>query len=82
LTKTAVSGIVEFILRPENTNRIGQGEMKYNAHQYGSHFLIMWADLIRSGDDLGRLRFQYALLKRPLFGMYGSYILAPLVIEK
>ena len=82
LTESSVAGIAEFITKPDNANRIGQGEIKYNAHQYGAHLLITWADSIRSGDDLGRFRFQFALFKRPLFGMHGSYILAPLKIEQ
>lgn len=82
LTESAVAGIAEFIANPANAKRIGQGEIKYNAYQYGSNLLIAWADSIRSGDDLGRFRFQFSLFKRPLFGMHGSYILAPLAIEQ
>jgi beta-1,4-mannosyltransferase len=82
LTESAVAGIAEFATTPGNQNRIGQGEIKYNAYQYGSNLILTWADSIRSGDDLGRFRFQYALFKRPLFGMHGSYILAPLAIEQ
>ncbi|MBY0538336.1 glycosyltransferase family 2 protein [Patescibacteria group bacterium] len=82
MTESVVAGIGEFISNPENQNKIGQGEIKYNAHQYGSHLLITWADSIRSGDDLGRFRFQYSLFRRPLFGMHGSFILAPLRIEQ
>lgn len=82
LTESAVAGIASFINNPANIHTIGQGEIKYNAYGYGSHPLITWADSIRSGDDLGRFRFQYAFFKRPLFGMHGSYILAPLAIEQ
>jgi hypothetical protein len=62
LTESAIAGIAEFINNPTNSEKIGQGEIKYNAHNYGSHLLLTWADSIRSGDDLGRFRFQYTFL--------------------
>ncbi len=82
LTESVIAGIATFINEPTNQHCIGQGEIKYNAHNYGHHLLITWADSIRSGDDLGRFRFQYTLFGRPLFGMHGSFILVPLAIEQ
>jgi len=82
LTESCVAGVAEFIADPENQDAVGQGEIKYNAHNYGDNLLITWADSIRSGDDLGRFRFQYTLFNQPFFGMHGSYILAPLAIEQ
>jgi egghead protein (zeste-white 4 protein) len=79
---TSLAGIAEFIADPRNANRIGQGEIKYNAYNYGKHLLITWLDSLRSGDDIGRFRFQFRLLGRPLFGMHGSFILAPMHIER
>ena len=82
VTESAVYGILEFISNPANTNKIGQGEIKYNAHKYASDLLIAATDSIRTGDDLGRFRFQYKLTKRPVFGMHGSYVLVPQSIER
>jgi beta-1,4-mannosyltransferase len=79
---SGLAGIAEFIADRRNENSIGQGEIKYNAYNYGRHVLITWIDSLRSGDDIGRFRFQFRLLGRPLFGMHGSFILAPLHIER
>lgn len=79
---SAVAGIHVFINNPANAGCVGQGEIKYNAHNYGSHTLITVMDAMRTGDDLGRFRFQYGLFDKPLFGMHGSFILIPSDIEQ
>lgn len=61
---------------------IGQGEIKYNAHNYGKNLLITAIDAVRTGDDLGRFRLQYRLFKRPLFGMHGSFFLVNSLLER
>lgn len=81
LTTSAIAGIAQFIKKPENKEVIGQGEIKYNSMNYGSHALITSMDAVRTGDDLGRFRLQYKLFKKPLFGMHGSFILIPSMIE-
>lgn len=81
LHPSAVAGIAKFVDNPRNARRIGQGEIKYNSMRYGRNPLVTAIDAIRTGDDLGRFRFQYKLLGAPLFGMHGSYILVPLHIE-
>ncbi len=48
---------------------IGQGAILYQ----GGNWFFRGADSLRTADDLGRFRFQYAL-GRPLFGIHGSYI--------
>lgn len=79
---SSLSGIHQFVSNSENTFSIGQGEIRYNAHQYSNHLLITWMDSIRSGDDIGRFRFQYKIFGRPLFGMHGSYFLVPYHLEQ
>jgi beta-1,4-mannosyltransferase len=81
VTPSLVFGIHAFINDPANHQVIGQGEIQYNAHKYGSNLLITAADAIRTGDDLGRFRFQYKLLRRPLFGMHGSFVLVQRDLE-
>ena len=49
---------------------IGQGAILYQ----GGHWFFRGADGLRTADDLGRFRLQYAL-GWPLFGIHGSYIL-------
>ncbi len=81
ITQAAIQGIAKFIASGDII-RIGQGEIQYNGHGYGKNFLITAADAVRTGDDLGRFRLQYALFKRPLFGMHGSYFVVHSLVEK
>jgi beta-1,4-mannosyltransferase len=48
---------------------IGQGAILYQ----GGNWFFRGADALRTADDLGRFRLQYAL-GRPFFGIHGSYI--------
>lgn len=83
---SVVAGIYDFIERaeretaargPEAPRRIGQGAILY---QGGSAFFRA-ADALRTGDDLGRFRFQYGL-GAPLFGAHGSFLLVRGVDER
>lgn len=82
LTPQALAGIHRFINTPGNALKIGQGEIKYNAHRYGDNWLITSMDALRTGDDLGRFRLQFKLFGRAPFGMHGSFILVSAVVEK
>ncbi len=82
VTESAVVGIHEFVNDPANAMKIGQGEIKYNAYEYNRNLFITAADSIRTGDDLGRFRFQYKFFGKPLFGMHGSYVLVPAAVEQ
>lgn len=81
LTPQVIAGISKFISNPQNNNVIGQGEIKYNAYGYFKNILIGAIDSVRTGDDLGRFRFQFKILKMPLVGMHGSFMLVPAVVE-
>jgi egghead protein (zeste-white 4 protein) len=48
---------------------IGQGSILYQ----GGNWFFRGADALRTADDLGRFRLQYAL-GAPIFGVHGSYI--------
>ncbi|CAN5115375.1 hypothetical protein BH11PAT4_BH11PAT4_7630 [soil metagenome] len=82
VTPSLITGIHEFITNPANQRVIGQGEIQYNAYKYGSNWFTVAADAIRTGDDLGRFRFQYKLFKKPVFGMHGSFVLVSQAIER
>ena len=82
VTEELVHGLQGFLDTTESLLTIGQGEIKYNAHNYGKNLLITSIDAIRTGDDLGRFRTQYKLLKKPLFGMHGSFFLVNTLLEK
>lgn len=81
ITAEALRGIAKFIGNG-SILRIGQGEIQYNAHQYSRHGIITAVDAVRTGDDLGRFRLQYALFKKPLFGMHGSYFVVNSLLER
>jgi beta-1,4-mannosyltransferase len=49
--------------------RIGQGAIVYE----GGNWFFRGADALRTADDIGRFRLQYAL-GAPLFGVHGSFI--------
>lgn len=77
-----IVGISKFLARNRKIDVIGQGEIKYNAHNYGKNALITSIDAIRTGDDIGRFRTQYKLFKKPLFGMHGSFFIVNSSLEK
>jgi egghead protein (zeste-white 4 protein) len=73
-----LAGIYQYILRVSPPGRttsrqrpcpIGQGAILYQ----GDNWFFQGADALRTADDLGRFRLQYAL-GVPLFGIHGSYI--------
>jgi hypothetical protein len=82
LDSSVVAGIYRFISRrcrhagrrgrrgQSPAKIIGQGGILYQ----GGHWFFRGADSLRTADDLGRFRLQYAL-GWPLFGIHGSYIL-------
>ena len=82
LTSESIAGVAKFIDNKNHESTIGQGEIKYNSYGYGRNLLITAIDNVRTGDDLGRFRYQYKMLNRPIFGMHGSYILVPQAIER
>src|SRR5579859_3272718 len=55
--------------QPDATRLIGQGAILYQ----GGNWFFRGADALRTADDLGRFRLQYAL-GTPMFGVHGSYI--------
>lgn len=70
--ETVLAGVYRFIRRTfqaPSSGWIGQGAILY---QSGSWF-FRGADALRTADDLGRFRLQYAL-GIPLFGVHGSYL--------
>jgi beta-1,4-mannosyltransferase len=77
LDTSVIAGIYRFIGRTLTLGKhrqrgrvIGQGAILYQ----GGHWFFRGADGLRTADDLGRFRLQYAL-GMPLFGIHGSYIL-------
>ena len=85
ITPQVIIGIKDFIEKyslRKSEGAIGQGEILYNSYKYGEKIIITAMDSLRTGDDLGRFRFQYMVANKPMAGMHGSYVLMPAVIEK
>lgn len=74
--RSFLAGALEFVGRAvrESARRglapIGQGAILYE----GGHWLFRGADGLRTADDLGRFRLQYAL-GVPCFGVHGSFLI-------
>ena len=65
ITPQAMVGIKDFIKKyslRKSDGAIGQGEILYNSYNYGKNILTTSMDSARTGDDLGRFRFQYEVL--------------------
>lgn len=80
-------GINEFF-KANNKDVIGQGLITYNSDiaSYKNNLLtkiipIEVIDAVRSGDDLGRFRFQYSNMNTAAFGMHGSFMLIPKIVS-
>ncbi len=76
VTLGMIAGVYRFVERAERAARagkqarvIGQGAILYQ----GGAWFFRGADALRTADDMGRFRLQYAL-GAPLFGVHGSYI--------
>lgn len=85
LTQQAITGIENFINKHDlhrGDGAIGQGEILYNSYKYGKNLWITAADALRTGDDLGRFRFQYKVVHKPFSGVHGSFLLTPALIEQ
>ncbi|OQY02365.1 MAG: hypothetical protein B6I26_00550 [Desulfobacteraceae bacterium 4572_130] len=85
ITSQLIMGIRNFILKYNMNNTkgaLGQGEILYNAYNYGKNIFITAIDALRTGDDLGRFRLQYKIFNKPLIGMHGSFVLLPAKIEQ
>ncbi|HZV53159.1 MAG TPA: glycosyltransferase family 2 protein [Candidatus Dormibacteraeota bacterium] len=85
LTPSAVVGIAQAIDEEERSqeHRIGQGAILYH-RRFGLGFkalLLSMADMVRTGDDLGRFHLQHQL-GLPLFGLHGSYIVVRNSVER
>jgi cellulose synthase/poly-beta-1,6-N-acetylglucosamine synthase-like glycosyltransferase len=83
ITKEAYQGINDFF-NTNDKNTIGQGLILYSSdvNKYVNNLNnklipIELIDAVRSGDDLGRFKFQYSILHKPIFGMHGSFMLIP-----
>ena len=59
-----------------NDAHIGQGIITYNGKRetYWKNWFFAVADCIRVGDELARFSLQTNIIKRPVFGVHGSFL--------
>ena len=86
LTPDSVRGIVNFV--SDGRSDFGQGLIIYEAVGFGTRWtrLQNWActvaDAFRVADDLGKMRTQLKLFRRPIFSWKGSYVVTRCGAEK
>ncbi|KAK4057614.1 hypothetical protein OIO90_001261 [Microbotryomycetes sp. JL221] len=56
-------------------HHFGQGIILYNGEGYWDNWYFTVADGIRVGDDLARFHLQNTMIKRPVFGVHGSFLM-------
>lgn len=82
ITAQCLAGIHKFLKHPKSHLMCGAGEIKYNSLSFGLKNIFGLIDSHRTGEDLGRFRFQYKVFKAALFGAHGSFLLIPAPIEE
>jgi egghead protein (zeste-white 4 protein) len=71
MTENAARGVFNFAV--DGRAKIGQGVITYANEEIVSYITTL-ADLVRVAEDVGKYRFQFEVIGRPLFGMKGSYV--------
>ncbi|RWS27991.1 beta-1:4-mannosyltransferase egh-like protein [Leptotrombidium deliense] len=79
LTDNCVRGIINFVMHGKH--EFGQGLVTY-ANEEIVNWLTTLADSFRVTDDMGKLRFQFYIFHRPLFGWKGSYVVSKASAER
>ncbi|CAG0880452.1 unnamed protein product [Cyprideis torosa] len=79
LTENSVKGILNFVI--DGTADFGQGLITY-ANENVVNWVTTLADSFRVADDLGKLRFQFKVFHKPLFGWKGSYVVTSARAER
>ncbi|SAM81576.1 related to beta 1,4-mannosyltransferase (egghead protein) [Ustilago bromivora] len=71
----SLRGCLDFIRY--NDAHIGQGIIIYNGKRetYWKNWFFAVADCIRVGDELARFSLQGNIIKRPVFGVHGSFLM-------
>lgn len=79
LTPNVVRGIINFVCKGKH--EFGQGLITY-ANEEIVNILTTLADTYRVADDMGKLRFQFLMLHRPIFSWKGSFVVSKYIAEK
>lgn len=76
LTDDCVRGIINFVLKGKH--EFGQGVITY-ANEEVRNWMTTLADSFRVSEDYGKLRFQFLMFHRPIFGWKGNVGLLPVI---
>ncbi|MCL4127227.1 UNVERIFIED_CONTAM: hypothetical protein GTU68_043156, partial [Idotea baltica] len=79
VTESSVRGILNFVM--DGKHQFGQGLITY-ANENIQNWFTTLADSFRVSDDMGKLRFQFKVFHKPLFGWKGSYVVTQVGAEK
>ncbi|XP_064081594.1 beta-1,4-mannosyltransferase egh-like isoform X1 [Macrobrachium nipponense] len=79
VTDSAIRGILNFVI--EGRHQFGQGLITY-ANENIKNWFTTLADSFRVSDDMGKLRFQFKVFHKPLFGWKGSYVVTQAGAER
>ncbi|GBP39122.1 Beta-1,4-mannosyltransferase egh [Eumeta japonica] len=79
LTENSVRGILNFVF--DGQYQFGQGLITY-ANEHVVNWLTTLADSFRVSDDMGKLRFQFYVIHKPLFSWKGSYVVTQVGAER
>ncbi|CAG0912122.1 unnamed protein product, partial [Cyprideis torosa] len=79
LTENSVKGILNFV--EDGKAEFGQGLITY-ANENVVNWVTTLSDSFRVADDLGKLRFQFKVFHKPLFGWKGSYVVTSARAER
>ncbi|CAG0896610.1 unnamed protein product, partial [Cyprideis torosa] len=79
LTENSVKGILNFV--EDGKAEFGQGLITY-ANENVVNWVTTLSDSFRVADDLGKLRFQFKVFHKPLFGWKGSYVVTSVSIRQ
>lgn len=79
LTKNVINGIINFVL--DGKHDFGQGLITYTNQEIVNYFTTL-ADFFRVAEDMGKIRSQFYLFHKPLFGWKGSFIVSKYESER
>jgi egghead protein (zeste-white 4 protein) len=79
LSTNAVCGILNFC--EDGKHPFGQGVITYAQGEI-VNWVTTLSDSFRVADDMGKLRFQFSVFHKPLFGWKGSFVVTQLSAER
>ncbi|EPB67733.1 hypothetical protein ANCCEY_13180, partial [Ancylostoma ceylanicum] len=79
LTTNAICGILNFC--EDGQHQFGQGVITYASGEI-VNWLTTLSDSFRVADDMGKLRLQFKLFHKPLFGWKGSFVVTQVAAER